>query len=111
MTVFQPHRYTRTLALYRDFASVLSSSDSVFLLPVFQADETPIEGVTSALIDEILNENGVMKSVMCTSLEGAAAELDRHCLPGDVILTIGAGDVSCVGEIFIERAGAEIVHA
>ncbi len=111
VTVFQPHRYTRTLALYRDFASVLSSSDSVFLLPVFQADETPIEGVTSALIDEILNENGVMKSVMCTSLEDAAAELDRHCLPGDVILTIGAGDVSCVGEIFIERAGAEIVHA
>lgn len=110
-TVFQPHRYTRTLALYKDFASVLASSDSVILLPVFQADEAPIDGVSSALIHDLINRNGVLKSMMCNSLEEAALELDMRCHPGDVILTMGAGDVSGVGELFMEKAGAEIVHA
>ena len=50
MTVFQPHRFTRTAAMYREFAEVLSMSDRVFLLPVFPADESPIEGVSSTLM-------------------------------------------------------------
>lgn len=111
LVAFQPHRFTRTLALYRDFAAVLSSADSVVLLPVYQADEEPIEGVSSALIDALLNENGYSKSIMCGSLEEAASELEKQCLPGDIVLTIGAGDISNVGEMFIEKARVEVVHA
>jgi UDP-N-acetylmuramate--alanine ligase len=111
LVAFQPHRFTRTQALYRDFASVLSTADTVFLLPVYQADEEPIEGVSSALINTILNEKGYLKSVMCGSLEEAAFELEKQCLPGDIILTIGAGDISNVGEMFMEKARAEVVHA
>ena len=111
LVAFQPHRFTRTLALYRDFAAVLSSADSVVLLPVYQADEEPIEGVSSALIDALLNENGNSKSIMCGSLEEAAYELEKQCLPGDIVLTIGAGDISNVGEMFIEKARVEVVHA
>ena len=83
----------------------------MILLPVFQADEAPIDGVSSALIHDLINRNGVLKSMMCNSLEEAALELDMRCHPGDVILTMGAGDVSGVGELFMEKAGAEIVHA
>ncbi len=45
VTVFQPHRYTRTAALYRDFADSLSFSDRVLLLPIYPADEEPLDGV------------------------------------------------------------------
>lgn len=111
LVAFQPHRFTRTQALYRDFASVLSTADTVFLLPVYQADEDPIEGVSSALINTILNEKGISKSVMCGSLEEAAFELEKQSMPGDIVLTIGAGDISNVGEMFMEKARAEVVHA
>jgi UDP-N-acetylmuramate--alanine ligase len=111
LVAFQPHRFTRTLALYRDFAAVLSSADSVVLLPVYQADEEPIEGVSSGLIDALLNGNGNSKSILCGSLEEAASELEKQCLPGDIVLTIGAGDISNVGEMFMEKARAEVVHA
>ncbi|MBL3538907.1 UDP-N-acetylmuramate--L-alanine ligase [Aminivibrio sp.] len=111
LVAFQPHRFTRTQALYRDFASVLSTADTVFLLPVYQADEEPIEGVSSALINTILNEKKNSKSVMCRSLEEAASELEKQSMPGDIVLTIGAGDISNVGEMFMEKARAEVVHA
>lgn len=111
LVAFQPHRFTRTLALYKDFASVLSTADTVFLLPVYQADEEPIEGVSSALIDTILNNAGSAKSIMCDSLEEAASKLEKQCIPGDIVLTIGAGDISNVGEMFMEKARVEVVHA
>ncbi len=111
LVAFQPHRFTRTLALYKDFASVLSTANTVFLLPVYQADEEPIEGVSSALIDTILNNAGSAKSIMCDSLEEAASKLEKQCIPGDIVLTIGAGDISNVGEMFMEKARVEVVHA
>jgi UDP-N-acetylmuramate--alanine ligase len=111
LVAFQPHRFTRTLALYKDFASVLSTANTVFLLPVYQADEEPIEGVSSALIDTIINNAGSAKSIMCDSLEEAASKLEKQCIPGDIVLTIGAGDISNVGEMFMEKARVEVVHA
>ena len=107
---FQPHRYTRTQALYREFASVLSAADTVVLLPVYQADEEPIAGVSSALIEDHLEKQSGVESVLCSSFEEAASELERRSEPGDLILTIGAGDISNVGELFIEKIRSEAVH-
>ncbi len=108
--VFQPHRFTRTKALYRDFASVLSTADTVLLLPIFQADEEPLEGVTSELIGNLLKGEPGLEYVLCGSLEQGAEDLRGRILEGDILLTIGAGDVSAVGELFLERAKAEVVH-
>ena len=109
--VFQPHRFTRTKALFRDFASVLSSADTIFLLPIFQADEEPLEGVTSGLIGKLLMGEPGLECVLCDSLEQGAAEVGARLIKGDILLTIGAGDVSTVGELFLERAKAEVFHA
>lgn len=110
LVAFQPHRYTRTLALYKDFAAVLSTADSVLLLPIYQADEEPMDGVSSALIDDIIRKAKGVESILCPSFENAAAELDKRSAPGDIVLTIGAGDVAIVGEMFLEKARSEVVH-
>ncbi|NLB84472.1 MAG: UDP-N-acetylmuramate--L-alanine ligase [Synergistaceae bacterium] len=107
--VFQPHRFTRTKALFRDFASVLSSADTVLLLPIFEADEEPLEGITSELIGNLLAGVPGLECILCDSLEQGAAEIGNRLLNGDILLTIGAGDVSIVGELFLERAKAEAV--
>lgn len=109
--VFQPHRFSRTKALFRDFASVLSSADTVFLLPIFQADEEPLEGVTSELIGNLLAGEPGLECVLYDSLEQGAAEIGSRLTEGDILLTMGAGDVSAVGELFLERAKAEVFHA
>jgi UDP-N-acetylmuramate--alanine ligase len=98
MTVFQPHRFTRTAAMYREFAEVLSLSDGVFLLPVFPADEMPIEGVSSTLIGDILKQKGHKGFDFCSDMEEVLAKISASVIEGDVIATIGAGDVSIVGE-------------
>ena len=108
--VFQPHRFTRTKALYREFASVLSSADTVLLLPIFQADEEPIKGVTSELIGDLLRGEPGLECVQCPSLEQGAADIRGLVREGDLLLTIGAGDVFTVGELFLERAKAEVFH-
>lgn len=106
IVVFQPHRYTRTRALYREFSQVLSMADRLLLLPVYQADEDPIPGITSLLIADNLPEQMKMACTMCTSLEDAASTLEEICEEGDIVLTIGAGDVSIIGESLLVKANA-----
>lgn len=108
LVAFQPHRFTRTKALYKEFASVLAAADRVFLLPVYEADEEPIEGVHSGLINDLLNSQ-VDKSVLCNSFYDAVQGIKNYHLPGDILLTIGAGDISAVGELFLEKERAELV--
>ena len=110
LVAFQPHRFTRTKALYKEFAAVLAAADRVFLLPVYEADEDPIEGVHSGLINDLLNRQ-MDKSVLCNSFDDAVQGIEGYFLPGDILLTIGAGDISAVGELFLEKERAELVIA
>ncbi|HOI81097.1 MAG: UDP-N-acetylmuramate--L-alanine ligase [Thermovirgaceae bacterium] len=103
MAVFQPHRFTRTAAMYRDFAEVLSMADGVFLLPVFPADEMPIEGVSSTLIGDILKQKGHKGYDFCSDMDEVVTRICSRVREGDVIATIGAGDVSIVGEKIQQR--------
>ena len=111
VVAFQPHRYTRTQALYREFAEVLSTADRLLLLPVYRADEEPIEGVSSQLIAGVLEKMGSRICTLCPTLRRAAEVLESVCSDGDVVLTIGAGDISNVGEMFLEKAKTVAVHA
>jgi UDP-N-acetylmuramate--alanine ligase len=91
--VFQPHRYTRTQALYRDFAGVLNGASRIYLLPIYSADETPIPGVSSFLIADELNSIGRNDAVVCGDFQEAASHVCSAAKPGDMILTIGAGSI------------------
>ena len=108
--VFQPHRYTRTQALFKDFASVLAVADTLILLPIYQADEEPISGITSFLIADHLPAGRKQECLMSGTLDDAVLLLEDLCEEGDIVLTIGAGDVSLIGENLLAKAKTHLVR-
>jgi UDP-N-acetylmuramate--alanine ligase len=103
--IFQPHRYTRTKLLYKEFARALSLADRVFLLPIYSADETPIEGVSSDIIANASNNdiipNDKIPFFVCSNKEELFRILDQT-LEEEIFLTLGAGDVSEIGMTYIK---------
>ena len=98
VVVFQPHRYTRTRALFDDFTRSFYQSDVLVVLPVYAAGEKKIEGVESDLMCEEIRAHG-HKLVICKkSIKGAVSHLKTVLKPGDILLTLGAGNVWKVGE-------------
>jgi UDP-N-acetylmuramate--alanine ligase len=108
LVAFQPHRYTRTRDFYEQFGRCFLQSDRLFLLPVYAAGEPPIPGVDSELIARSARGAG-HKSVEVVS--GPAELVDRivaEARPGDVVLTLGAGDITKLGETLVARLGGGI---
>lgn len=97
IAVFQPHRYTRTLLLKDDFGSAFSECDLVIVTDIYSAGERPIDGVTSELIVRSIRQNG-QKALYIGNLDEVAEFLSREMRSGDLILTIGAGNVCVVGQ-------------
>ena len=91
--IFQPHLFSRTQEFYRQFAQALSLADSVRVLEIYPAREEPIPGVTSELIAQRIE----VPSEVLTPL-AAVAHAVEYAEPGDVVMTIGAGDVTELGE-------------
>ncbi len=88
--LFQPHRFTRTQNLFREFAESLDSGDIVFLLPIYSAGEDPIPGVTSELIANCMKVKPILLSGdLISDLESLAKILK----PGDKLVSLGAGNV------------------
>ena len=94
LVVFQPHRYSRTQAFMNQFAKALSIADEVVLLEVYAASEKPIPGITSQTIAEQMT-NGHFIPNFLEATEWVIAQAK----PGDVILTLGAGDVNSLAPI------------
>ena len=96
IAVFQPHLYSRTRDFYAEFAGALGKADDIYLCDLYPAREQPIEGVTSQLIAAKMRENG-----KAPYWEGprsdAAATLVGQVKEGDVVITIGAGDITRTG--------------
>lgn len=99
VVLFQPHRYTRTQSLWREFGPALKAAEGVFILPVYPAGETPIPGVGSNLIVNAAREAGITAEYADTS--AVIQILSKELKPGDVLLTLGAGDVWKIGESFL----------
>ena len=103
VVVFQPHRYTRTQALFEEFTRAFYQSDILLVLPIYAASEAPIEGIEVSRLCEGIAAHG-HKHVECVAdLDGAVARIEEIIEPGDVLLTLGAGDVYRVGERVLER--------
>jgi len=98
VVVFQPHRYTRTQALFDEFTRAFYQSDVLLVMPIYAASEKPIAGVDAALLCEGIKAHG-HKDVHCVSGPKEAVQLLQALLePEDVVLTLGAGDVWKIGE-------------
>lgn len=98
LVIFQPHRYSRTKAFMKEFAQSLSIADHAWLLEVYAASEQPITGVSSANIVKLMT-SGTFEPNFIAVTEAVAQEAK----PGDVIITLGAGDVSSLGPIILEE--------
>ncbi|MDE2491630.1 MAG: UDP-N-acetylmuramate--L-alanine ligase [Elusimicrobia bacterium] len=101
IVVFQPHRYTRTKLLARAFGPALRGADLAFATEIYPAGEKPIRGVGPALIVDAARRAGVR----CAPFPGAL-ELAKQLRSGDVVLTLGAGDVWKIGEDLLRRRRA-----
>ncbi len=100
--VFQPHRYTRTRELMDEFATAFSDADSLTVLDIYPANEQPIEGITGEALAAKIREQGIVVSYASSFLDavnaGAAAAQS-----GDMILTLGAGSISQLGPMLLEK--------
>jgi UDP-N-acetylmuramate--alanine ligase len=103
VTLFQPHRFTRTAALYREFADVLTQADRLFLVPIYGADEPPIPGVCSDLIARTMIENGARQVTLCNDLAEAVDRIGAEAQRTDLVLTLGAGNVNSACEQLMSR--------
>jgi UDP-N-acetylmuramate--alanine ligase len=101
--VFQPHRYTRTRDLMDEFATAFTDADSLFVLDIYAASETPIEGITGEALARQIAEKGYRAAVYMPSFADAAIAVAARAQPGDMILTLGAGSVSQLGPMILER--------
>ncbi|MCD6353267.1 MAG: UDP-N-acetylmuramate--L-alanine ligase [Proteobacteria bacterium] len=105
VVVFQPHRFTRTHILFNDFLTAFYQADHLVLTSIYPAGEEPIDGVSADTLFRGIKEHG-HKSVVCFS---ESDDIVNHLIDiietGDIVLTLGAGDVWKVGEALIKRLG------
>ncbi len=106
ITVFQPHRYTRTLHLRREFLTAFYQSDVLIVMDIYPAGEAPIPGVHAHDLAEGIAAHGHREVIyMDGDRDGIVQRLCESTRPGDLVLTLGAGDVGQVGLDFLSRLG------
>ena len=101
--VFQPHRYTRTRDLMKDFSAAFGDADSLFVLDIYAASEKPIEGISGEGLARTVREKGGRGAQYVGSFGDAVSAVAAEAEDGDMILTLGAGSVSQLGPMILEK--------
>jgi len=101
--LFQPHRYSRTFHLLDDFARAFHQADRVLVLDIYAASEKPIEGVTAEALVDRMRQFGHRGAEYAGSNQAGVETIVQGVEPGDMILTLGAGSVSQLGEKILEK--------
>ena len=104
VAVFQPHLYSRTRDFAADFAAALLGAEVAVVLPIYPAREQPIEGISSQLVVEEAMRLGHPRVLAGPPVDEAVKQLEELLEPGDVLLTVGAGDVDNVAAAWLEGA-------
>ena len=104
--LFQPHRYSRTFHLMDEFARSFLQADSVFVMDIYAASEKPIAGVTAEALAERIRQFGHRGVEYVGSLDRGVEALLAVAAEGDLVLTLGAGNVWQAGEKVLERLRA-----
>jgi UDP-N-acetylmuramate--alanine ligase len=101
--IFQPHRFTRTRDLIEEFTGAFQGADSLYLLDIYAASEKPIEGITAeTLAQKIRDASGPPATYVASFAEAVNAAVSA-AHEGDMILTLGAGSVSQLGPMILEK--------
>jgi len=95
--LFQPHRYTRTRDLESEFATAFGDADVLLLTEIYAAGEAPIPGITGQRLSEAIRASGHRDVTFVADRSGLAAAARSRTQPGDIVLTLGAGDITGVG--------------
>jgi len=101
--IFQPHRYTRTRDLMEEFTTAFSDADSLVVLDIYAASETPIEGISGEALANRVREASGKTVQYANSFSAAVAMASSAAQAGDMILTLGAGSVSQLGPLMVEK--------
>jgi UDP-N-acetylmuramate--alanine ligase len=104
--IFQPHRYTRTQLLMDEFAKAFDDADTLLILDIYAASEPPIEGITGEILAQRIQERGKPEAHYAISFAEAAEAVVAGAHEGDMILTLGAGSVSQLGPMILEKLQA-----
>ena len=102
VTLFQPHRVSRTRSLWNEFASAFSSTDELWLADIYAVGEASEAGITAERLVRAIVENG-QRARFAGNLDEARANIFSHLRENDVFLTLGAGNVVEVGEAFLSE--------
>ncbi len=101
--IFQPHRYSRTQTLHREFGPAFGAADKIIITQLYSAFEEPIEGVSGRLVFDAARENWPEKPIFyAENLEEAQKLALEHLESGDALLTMGAGDITKLGPQILE---------
>ena len=106
VVLFQPHRYTRTQALWEDFGRAFHLADVLLLADIYPAGEEPLPGVTAEALALAIAEKGHRNVAYAGDLKGATERLTAEARDGDVVLTLGAGSVWTAGEELLKKRQA-----
>ena len=103
IVVFQPHRYTRTKALFDEFLTAFSQADVLIVTDIYAASEEAIPGVTADSLCEAIRRAGHPDVVHLSDFAALVTHLLKIARPSDVILTQGAGSVWKIGDAFLRE--------
>ena len=103
--LFQPHRFSRTRALFEDFCAAFNQADRLLITDIYPAGESPIPGVTGQALAEAVRGHGHRDTRWVADVDGAADETLPILADGDVVLTLGAGNIWRAGERLLELLG------
>ena len=101
--VFQPHRFTRTRDLMEEFTTAFADADTLYVLDIYPASEKPIPGVTAEALAQRISAAGKRNVVYVPSFADAVEQVVALARPGDMVLTLGAGSVSQLGPMILEK--------
>jgi len=105
--IFQPHRYTRTHDLFDEFLTAFEGADRLILTDIYSAGEDPIPATNSESLYQAIKRQGHMDVEFVPDQKRIAAALTEKLKPGDIALTLGAGDIYKVGEALVEALAAK----
>ncbi|MGE5060681.1 MAG: glutamate ligase domain-containing protein, partial [Betaproteobacteria bacterium] len=100
--IFQPHRFTRTRDLFDEFLTAFEGADRLVVTEIYPAGEDPIAGATGEALYQAMKRKGHMELEFVPDKNQIAAQIAGKLNPGDMVLTLGAGDIYKVGEALVE---------
>jgi UDP-N-acetylmuramate--alanine ligase len=107
--IFQPHRYTRTRDLLDEFGLAFANADTLFVLDIYAASELPIDGITAETLALRIGETGGRNTSYAKSFADAVDSVTAVAEDGDMILTLGAGSVSQLGPMILDKLKTKAV--